>query len=274
MLPTSRPVVNPNISRINRMDVTKVLRVMQDGIEFFVVEETGESAVSIRGLARMCGVRLNAIQYLLKTLDQQTAPKMLESLHGQDIYLTTKIVRKGKEVVPIRSKIASAIIRYYDRQGNETAQASTDAFAEIGFESYVQGVVGYLPSQYTESTLEARHQITRLIREPNPWKRLYSAEMCGKIRRWYFPKNFFWKFAYSWMTQDEIDFLDAHNPVIDGIWQRENRIFQHLSEETRDRLAPEIAALCTLVESSTGRQDFETRWNQIHGADQQELLHG
>ena len=34
----------------------------------------------------------------------------------------------------------------------------------------------------------------------------------------------------------------------------------------------EIAALCTLVESSTGRQDFETRWRRIHGQDQQELF--
>jgi hypothetical protein len=74
------------------------------------------------------------------------------------------------------------------------------------------------------------------------------------------------------MTQEEIDFLNEHNPVVEGIWQRQARIFQHLSEATRDRLAPEIAALCTLVESSTGRQDFETRWHRIHGADQQELF--
>lgn len=251
---------------------TGVVYVMQDGVEFFAVLSSGECAVSVRGLARMCGVSHTAIEKLLKALGNRTAPKRLEKLYGKEFYLATGLVRRGKAVTPIRGKIAQSIIRYYDKQGYEVAEQSYEAFAEIGFDSYVQGIVGYLPSQYTESTLEARYQISRLVKEPNPWKRLYSAAMCEKIRSWYFPKKFFWKFAYAWMTDDERDFLDKHNPVIPGIWQRQARIFQHLSQETRDRLAPEIAALCTLVESSTCRQDFETRWNRIHGADQLEAF--
>lgn len=252
-----------------------ILHKSQDGIEFFLVLQNGKpigAAVSIRGLARMCGVALNAIQYLLKSLDQQTAPKTLETLYGQEFYMTTKIVRRNKEVTPIRSKVAVAIIRYYDRLGYEQAQKSFDAFAEIGFDSYIQGAVGYLPDDYQESTRDSRYEITRLIKEPDPWKRLYSAATCEKVRSWYFPRDFFWKFAYEWMTPDEILFLNEHNPVIPGILQRGNRIHQHLSEETRDRLAPEISNLCILIETSTSKQDFETRYSRGKGYDQKEAF--
>lgn len=153
------------------------------------------------------------------------------------------------------------------------ARVTLKACRTIGFDSFIQGETGFLAAANQQSTQDARYEITRLVREPNPWKRLYSAETCGKIRSWYFPRDFFWRFAYGWMTQDEIDFLNEHNPVIEGIWQRRDRIFQMISQETRDRLAPEIAALCTLVESSTCRTDFETRWRRIHGMDQQELFY-
>jgi hypothetical protein len=254
------------------MTVPKILRVVQEGIEFFTIAPSGECAVSIRGLARMCGVSHTAIEKLLIALGNQTAPKMLETLYGQDFYLATNIVRRGKQIKPIRAKIASNIIRYYDQQGNEAAKNSLNAFLEIGFDSYVQGVTGYLPAKYGESSLEARHQITRLVREPDPWKRMYSKETCDRIRSWYFPRDFFWKFAYKWMTADEISFLNKHNPVLPSDSQRINRIFQHLSPQTRDRLSPEIHTLCTLIESSTSRQDFETRYSRIRGLDQMELF--
>jgi hypothetical protein len=172
------------------MTVPKVLRVMQDGIEFFTVAESGECAVSVRGLARMCGVRLQEIQRDLG-LDHKTGNKRLECLDGLELFTTTSIVRSGKAIKPIRSQVAVKIVKHcaVSRKKSEALEALA-AFAEIGFDSYVQAVTGYLPAQYAESTLEARHQITRLIREPNPWKRLYSAEMCDKIRTWYFPQRF------------------------------------------------------------------------------------
>jgi len=254
---------------------TTILHKMQNGVEFFLVLQDGKplgAAVSIRGLARMCGVSHTAIEKLLISLGNQTAPKILETLYGQEFYMVTKITRRGKQVTPIRSKVAVAIIRYYDRLGYEVARQSFDAFAEIGFDSYIQGAVGYLPDEYQESTQDSRYEITRLIREPDPWKRLYSAGTCEKVRSWYFPRDFFWKFAYDWMTPDEILFLNEHNPVIPGIWQRGNRIHQHLSEETRDRLAPEMSNLCILIETSTSKQDFETRYNRAKGYDQKEAF--
>lgn len=242
--------------------------------ELFTISTTGESAVSIRGLSRLSGIpKSTLIGWFKSDLTGNGTPEALKALQGKALYLTKEIKVRGKLIKPIRSDIAAEIIKYAARYlGKDEAWTSLDAFSAIGFESWIQGATGYLPEKYQASTLDARHEITRLVREPNPWKRLYSAQTCEKIRSWYFPRDFFWTFAYAWMTQEEIQFLDEHNPVIDGIWQRRDRIFQFLSQETRDRLAPEIAALCTLVESSTGRQDFETRWRRIHGQDQQELF--
>lgn len=250
---------------------TQVLSAKQ---EFFTVLPSGESGVSIRGLSRMSGLDHSTISKWFKfDLVTERLPEELKLLQGKALYLVTEEIKiRGKAIKPIRSDIAAAVIEYaaFDL-GKPEARIALKSFIAIGLNSFIQGETGYLPEQYQSATVDPRYEIRRLVKEPNPWKRLYSANMCERIRSWYFPRNFFWKFAYSWMTAEEVAFLDEHNPVIPGIWQRQERIFQHISESTRDRLAPEIAALCTIVETSTSRKDFETRWARIHGADQQEF---
>jgi hypothetical protein len=252
------------------MQSTEVLHSMQ---ELFTISTTGESGVSLRGLSRLSGIaQKNLSRWFESDLSHSGVPEALKPLQGKALYLSHEVKVRGKVVKAVRSEIAAKIIKYAAIQLQKPeAEIALDSFVGIGLDSFIQGATGYLPEQYQESTLDTRYQITRLVREPNPWKRLYSATTCEKIRSWYFPRDFFWKFAYSWMTPDEVEFLNEHNPVIEGIWQRRDRIFQMLSQETLDRLAPEIASLCTLVESSTSRGDFETRWKRIHGADQQEI---
>jgi hypothetical protein len=254
------------------MNSSEILHSMQ---ELFTIVATGESGVSLRGLSRMSGIPNQTLSVWFKTdLAHAGAPEPLKPLAGKVLYLPNQVKVRGKLIKPIRAEIAAEIIQYaaIDLQKPE-AKKALRSFIAIGLDSYIQGETGFLAAANQQATRDARYEITRLVREPNPWKRLYSAETCGKIRSWYFPRDFFWKFAYGWMTQDEIDFLNEHNPVIEGIWQRRDRIFQMISQDTRDRLAPEIAALCTLVESSTCRTDFETRWRRIHGMDQQELFY-
>jgi hypothetical protein len=254
------------------MHSSEILHSMQ---ELFTIVATGESGVSLRGLSRMSGIPQKTLsRWFESDLSHGGVPKELQSLSSQGLYLSGQIKVRGKLIKPVRAEIAAEIIQYaaIDLQKPE-AKKALRSFIAIGLDSYIQGATGFLPTANQQATLDPRHEITRLVREPNPWKRLYSAETCGKIRSWYFPRDFFWRFAYGWMTQDEIDFLNEHNPVIEGIWQRRDRIFQMISQDTRDRLAPEIAALCTLVESSTCRTDFETRWRRIHGMDQQELFY-
>lgn len=254
--------------------MTKDTEILSVNQELFTVSTTGDSAVSIRGLSRMSGIpKSTLIDWFKLDLTGNGIPEVVKALSCKALYLTEQVKVRGKVIKPIRSDIAAEIIEYaaIDLQKPE-ARIALKSFIAIGLNSFIQGETGYLPAEFQSATKDNRYEIARLVKEPNPWKRLYSANTCDRIRKWYFPKDFFWKFAYAWMTHEEVAFLDEHNPVIPGIWQRQERIFQHLSEATRDRLAPEIAALCTLIESSTSRQDFETRWARVHGLDQQEFI--
>jgi replicative superfamily II helicase len=174
----------------------------------------------------------------------------------------------------IRSDIVAEVLDFaaFDR-GEPQARATLKASSNIGIESFIQGQTGYLPEKYSESTLEPRHRIQRLVKDANPWEQLYSAAVCDKVRRWYFPRDFFWRFAYSWMTQEERDFLNQFNPIEDSTSQRKNRIHQMLSEETRDRLEPEIDKICLLIETSTSRSDFEVRYGRVDGLNQLEIAY-
>jgi hypothetical protein len=255
------------------MKDTDFLMKAQDGVEFFTHKITGESAVSVKGLARMAGVAPKQVRGMVGIDGGAKGAKKLETLDDIKVLVEAQIFKRGKEITPITSDAATEVLIHCAHVLHKPeAKRSVAAFLRIGLESYIQGVTGYLPEKYQASTQDARYQITRLVKEPNPWKLLYSREVCDRVRSWYFPRDFFWKFAYSWMTPQEVEFLNEHNPVIEGIWQRRDRIFQFLSDETRDRLAPEIAALCLLIETSTSRQDFETRYNRKHGADQKELI--
>ena len=257
------------------MQDTKVLSSKQ---EFFTVSTTGESAISIRGLSRMSGMpKSTLIDWFKSDLTGSGVPKALktlEALTDKGLYLTNEIKVRGKVIKPIRSDIAAAVIEYaaFDLRKPE-ARTALKSFMAIGLNSFIQGETGYLPEQFQEATRDPRYEIKRLVRDSNPWRRLYSKEVCDKVRSWYFPRDFFWTFAYAWMTPEEVAFLDEHNPIIEGIWQRRERIFQFLSEDTRDRLEPEIQSLCLLIETSTGKQDFETRYKRSRGLNQQELTY-
>jgi len=129
-------------------------------------------------------------------------------------------------------------------------------------ELYIQRETGYRAMKAQEKQ-----------QDNDAWWQLYSEDICDKIYELGMPADFLWKHFRSQLTYDEFLFLEDHSPALWCIWTSRDRIFQMISQETRDRLAPEIAALCTLVESSTSRTDFETRWRRIHGVDQQELFY-
>jgi hypothetical protein len=273
--------------------MTKHTEILHKNQEFFTIIETGESGTSLRGLSRLSGIPKSTLsRWFDSDLSHESVPeelklmlaKALDLSHEQSfesfkalaqkaLYLSREIRVRGKVVLAIRAEIVAEVIEYAALElGKPEAKLILKATNKIGTASYLQGETGYLPEIYQASSVDSRHEINRLIKDADPWKALFSSRTCELIRKWYFPRDFFWKFAYSWMTPEEIDFLDKYNPVLPDIWQRENRIFQHLSQETRDRIAPEIAALCGIVNSSTSRQDFETRYNRSKGIDQGEIF--
>ncbi|MEA5505956.1 hypothetical protein VB735_23125 [Halotia wernerae UHCC 0503] len=54
-----------------------ILRQEIDGIEYFTVASTGESGMSQRGLSRLCGMQLRAIQNILENLTNKKASGQL-----------------------------------------------------------------------------------------------------------------------------------------------------------------------------------------------------
>jgi hypothetical protein len=256
------------------MDNTEVLHSNQ---EFFTVVATGESGISIRGLSRLTGIAKSTLaRWFDNDLSHDGLPKHLKPLQGKALYLSHlvhEIKVRGKAIKPIRAEIAAEIIFYAAIElGKDAAKQALRDTASIGLTSYIQGKTGFLDEKFAKSTTRQRDAIDNLVFSANPWEALYSQEMCDRVRSWYFPRNFFWTFCYNWMTSEEIKFLDECNPVIEGRWQRKNRIFQHLSQATRDRLEPQIRDLCVLLVSSTSRQDFETRYKRANGYNQQEIF--
>ena len=263
--------------------MTKNTDILSANQEFFTIVPSCESGVSIRGLAKLSGIPQKTLsRWFESDLSGKSVPEPLKALPSKGnpvsqnreiLYLAHEIKVRNNPIKAVRSDIAAQVIQYAAFElGKDEAKESLKSFIAIGLDSFIQGATGYLPEQYQSATKDPRYEIHRLVKEPNPWKLLYSKEVCDRVRCWYFPRDFFWKFAYGWMTTEEIEFLNEHNPVMEGIWQRRDRIFQFLSDETRDRLAPEIAALCLLIETSTSRQDFETRYNRKNGLDQQEFV--
>ena len=64
-----------------------ILRYEENGIEFFTVESTGESGISHRGLAILCGVSHWTINDLVKNLEAKKALKRLEAFVDKDLHL-------------------------------------------------------------------------------------------------------------------------------------------------------------------------------------------
>lgn len=250
--------------------VTEILRTEENGIEYFTVVATGESAVSERGLAKMCGVNHKAIQYIFESLGEQKPLKTLENLMGQELYLANKIVKRGKDIKPVKASVAAKIIRYYDRKGKSEAQASFDAIAEIGLTHFIQAKTGWVPEQY-KAAPQAHQQINRILDQPDPWKRLFEKEFCDRVITW-FGHQFYWDFVYCWMTPDERCKLNQVNPVrkeANGRCDRLYRIHQFVEEETKDRLHDEVVRLIAWVEASTSREDFLRLYGNAKGMGKQ-----
>jgi hypothetical protein len=250
------------------MDNT-ILRHEENGVEFFTIVATGESAVSERGLAKMCGVNVNAITHILASLVQQRPPKKLEKLIGEELYLTNDIYKKGKKILSIRAKIASAIIRYYAFQGREQAQDTLDAIGEIGLSSFIQGKTGWLPGEH-QSSQESRQTIDRLLSEPRAYRPVFTKTLCDKGFSWY-GCNFFWEYFYFWMSPSEQAYLSCVNPVVNG--KRKQEIHQWIEEGMLDRIADKGHNLILLLKISSCRNQFEENHRRMYGKGFQGELH-
>jgi DNA-binding XRE family transcriptional regulator len=148
--------------------------------EFYTVEATGESGMSQTGLAILAGVSRQTIIALEEALVGKSPSKTLEPFIGKVLTLVTStestVTVNGKKVGNLKiykASFCAAVIRHYDRLGNEVAQYSTDQFVEIGINSWIQSITGwskseplrtYVPYWYQRLTL-----FTAKTRIPDGW---------------------------------------------------------------------------------------------------------
>jgi len=125
--------------------MSQIIRVVENGVEFFTVDSTGESGMSQRGLAILSGINESSLRGLLTNLRESKAPKRLKALENIDLYLRESYVKKGGKTKIIRSFACAKIIKHYAFSDNETAEYSLDKFNELGIETWIQQITGWQP---------------------------------------------------------------------------------------------------------------------------------
>jgi hypothetical protein len=76
-----------------------ILRVERDGVEFFVDTKTGDTGISISGLARLCGVSQSNITRLLQRLESLMRKNASETLEDNPSMVKTVMRKNGEPVV-------------------------------------------------------------------------------------------------------------------------------------------------------------------------------
>jgi hypothetical protein len=256
-----------------------VLRQEIDGIEYFTVASTGESGMSQRGLSRLCGMQLRAIQNILENLTKNTAPQWLQNLVGSDLYLTKKTAVRGGETTPIKANVCWGILRYYERKGKLEAAKALDAIGAIGINSFIQAQTGWLPDQY-QSSRKQRQELSRILETPQPWTRVFEAEFeehlarITKLHKKHIRNGiYYWELVYNWMTPEERAKLDVVNPVREN-GRRRHKIHQMLDEATKQRLSPHITSVLTLMQSANTIAELRRLIQRRYGVDQPNLFDG
>ncbi|NJN48656.1 MAG: hypothetical protein HC805_01145 [Alkalinema sp. RL_2_19] len=143
-----------------------ITQVIDDGIEFFTIDLTGESGMSESGLARLCGVHRKAIQKLLFKLSLATSPlaECLEPYRGKDLEL--RLRGKNNHRI-IRSDVCAAIIEYYTYEARIKQPQATFAFrkfAKLGIERWIQGITGWQPTLAEPTIAQLKKSIRSLSR--------------------------------------------------------------------------------------------------------------
>ena len=108
--------------------MTKLALILTEecGIEFYTVAATGESGISVSGLAVLCGVTKQSISKLVSGVSAGKAMKALEAFIGTDIYLFEKgrFKKYGFEVTLLKWEFGKAILQHYYQQGRTTPKGA------------------------------------------------------------------------------------------------------------------------------------------------------
>jgi hypothetical protein len=124
-----------------------ITRVERDGVEFFTIDETGESGMSESGLARLCGVTRRSVNNVIRSLSGSwTSEKSLEPYRNKGVRLLptqgSKSLRgQNADITLIRAEGCAKVIEYFAFESKyKTSEAlfAYRKFAEKGITAWIQ----------------------------------------------------------------------------------------------------------------------------------------
>lgn len=167
--------------------MTNLIVTELNSIQYFTVEATGESGMSISGLARCAGVSKQAISNLIQGLSIKSPSAILDSFTGMSLEdLTLSTNSSYHNVTVLKDTLCAAILTHYAQAGRIESAISLGAFAAVGIRVYIQSITGWkqletnnqpkLPTTYLEA-LKALVEAT----EEKEQLALQAAELNSKV---------------------------------------------------------------------------------------------
>jgi hypothetical protein len=227
----------------------------------FSIDENGHGFISRKGLARLCGVSKTAIQKFLARIQEgnQTLPKNLVAFAGYSF-------ERGD--LPIPDIIASAIIKYYSRQGRETAQNTDDALGAIGLRTVIQKALNYQPVQRRSLTQSEIIELC-ILPVPSDWQRRFPEEYYEHLSRLTGLEQFgasrpqLWakctkELVYDWLPTGIYDAVKCCKQETGGY----EKLHQFLSTDGLKILENHQKQLLTLMNASASMEQLKTLLSQ------------
>ena len=97
--------------------MSEIIRVEEDGVEFFTVATTGESGMSQSGLARLCGVDEGAVRKLLKLVRTSSSDEFLKPLWDMELTLRTSY-REYKNAIILKDEVCVLVLECWRKVNN------------------------------------------------------------------------------------------------------------------------------------------------------------
>lgn len=142
-----------------------------ENIAFYVSNDGEQVGMSIKGLARCCGVVSSSIRRLLTTKEGgiESVPKFLKPFNGEHfIVIGVGAEEKEESVKVIKSSVCASVIEYYafeSKSKNDVALNCYRSFAKLGIENWIKNVVGFNDKAENEKVLSTLSLILKEVQQ-------------------------------------------------------------------------------------------------------------
>ena len=218
-----------------------IIKKVEDGIEFYSEELTGESGMSQSGIARLCDVDEGSVRNILKNLARNRAlSECLKPFAGKDFSLGTASGALQNAKI-VRDEVCAAIIEYFAFEAEKVtdktrcqSQFAYRKFAAKGVRAWIQEITGWQSKR--------KERIVRAIvsESHTPWRKRFDDEFFDEAYRvtgWQPPTSghppcmaqFINETIYSYFPDGTQQRLNVVNPRENG--RRKRKQHQHLTAE-------------------------------------------